>query len=81
MAAPLQGLPSIVRRAAEGVRTARSKSEALRALRGAIGDVHARIDLIRIEDPDAKAQATREGSLTIDTLVVARASLERATRL
>ena len=81
MAPPMRVLPAIVRRAAEGVRTARSKSEALRAIRVAIGDIHAHIDLLRVEDPDAKAQTTREANLTVDTLVVARDSLERATNL
>ena len=77
----LRVLPTIVRQAASGVRTAKSRREAVRAVEVAIAEVRKSIKLLRIDDPDIRETATREVSLSVETLSVASAKLEKATDL
>jgi hypothetical protein len=74
-------LPTIVRQAASGVRAAKSRHEAVRAVEVAIAEVRKSIKLLRIDDPDVRETATREVSLSVETLSVASAKLEKATDL
>ena len=77
----LRVLPSIVRRAATGVRVARSRGEAVRAIRAAVVEVRKTIALVRADDPLVQEAGKREAALTADTLIVARNELEKATGL
>jgi len=77
----LRVLPTIVRRAASGVRSAKSRGDAVRAVQAAIADVRKTISLLRVDDPDARRTATREASFSIDTLLVASTQLKKATEL
>ena len=77
----LRVLPTIVRQAASGVRAAKTRREAVRAVQAAITEVRKTINILRADDPDAQQTATREASFSIDTLVVATTKLEKATNL
>jgi hypothetical protein len=78
---PLRVLPNIVATSARKVRAARTKTEAVNAIREAIVAVHKSIALVRADDPDAHQVATREGAFVAATLEVAGAKLEKAVGL
>ena len=77
----LQGLPDVVSRAARRVRAARTKAEAIRAVKAAIGEVHKTIALLKADDPLILKETTREGSFIAETLEVANDKLEKASSL
>ena len=78
---PLRSLPDIVAKAATRVRIARTKDEAIRAVRNAIAEVHKSIALLKADDPITLKAETREGAFVVDTLQVADDKLERAVGL
>lgn len=74
----LQDMPNVVARAAREVRDARTKGQAISALRAAIAVIHKDISLVRAEEPAALESATRSGGAVAQTLDVASLSLQRA---
>jgi len=74
----LQDMPNVVARAARQVRTARTKGQAIAALRAAIAVIHKDISLVRAEEPAALQSATRSGDAVAQTLDVASLSLQKA---
>ena len=78
---PLRALPNIVATSARKVRAARTKTEAVRAIREAIVAVHKTIELLKADDPGVRQVATREGAFVAATLAVADAKLEKAVGL
>jgi hypothetical protein len=74
----LQDMPNVVARAARQVRAARTKGEAVKALRAAIAVIHKDISLVRAEDPATQQSATRSGGFVAETLAVASLSLQQA---
>jgi hypothetical protein len=78
---PLRALPNIVATSARKVRAAKTKTEAVNAIREAIVAVHKSIRLVRADDPVSHQVATREGALVAATLEVAGAKLEKAVGL
>jgi hypothetical protein len=77
----LRTLPTIVATAAKKVRAAKTKAEAVQAVKTAIIEVHKRIALLRADDADTRQVGTREGTLVVETLQVASDKLERAVGL
>jgi predicted RNase H-like HicB family nuclease len=77
----MQDLPDIVAKAARRVRTAKTRQEAIKAVKVAIDAVHKSIALLKAEDPIAINRATRVGSFVAETLQVADNKLERAVGL
>ena len=77
----LANLPNIVETAAQRVRAAKTKKQAIQALKFAINAVHKTIALLRADDPVTLAAQTREGNLVAETLVVADNKLEKAVGL
>jgi hypothetical protein len=74
-------LPSIISKAARQVRAAKSKAEAVRAIKTAIAAVNKTISLLKAEDPDTRQAGTRDGALVVQTLQVASDKLEKAVGL
>jgi hypothetical protein len=77
----LRNLPDIVEKAAKRVRVAKTKKEALDAVRIAIAEVRNSISLLKADDPMTRAVGTREGTLVVETLRVANNRLEKAVGL
>jgi hypothetical protein len=77
----LRSLPDIVARAARSVRHAKSKPQALAALRVAIAQVHKTLSLAKADDPVLRRVETRDGALVAETLAVAGDKLEKAAGL
>ena len=77
----MRDLPDIVARAATRVRAARTREQAIRAVKIAIAEVHKTIALLTADDPITLKAGTREGSLVAETLQVADSKLEEATGL
>jgi hypothetical protein len=78
---PLRNLPNIVASSAQKVRAARTKMEAVSAIKEAIVVVHKTIELLKADDPAVRQVATREGAFVAATLAVADAKLEKAVGL
>jgi hypothetical protein len=80
---PLQlaGLPDIVETAAQQVRAAKTKKQAVKAIKTALTAIHKTIALLRADDPVILVAQTREGTLVEQTLQVADNKLERAVGL
>ena len=78
---PLRNLPDIISKAARGVRAAKTKAEATKAIRVAIAEVHKTISLLTASDSFTLAVEKREGAFVAQTLEVARDKLEKATGL
>jgi hypothetical protein len=78
---PLRKLPDIISKAARGVRTAKTKGQAVRAIKVAIAEVNKAISLLNAGDSFTLSVQTREGTLVEQTLEVASAKLEKATGL
>ncbi len=74
-------LPGIIRQAARKVRAAKSSREAVRAVQTAIVQVRHTVELLRAEDPDARALGGKVGDEAIGVLQAASTKLERATEL
>jgi hypothetical protein len=81
LAPQLSGLPDIVETAAQRVRAAKTRKQAIQAVRTAIDSVHKSIALLRADDPDILLAQTREGTLVAETLQVADSKLEKAVGL
>ena len=77
----LNGLPAIIRRASGAIRVARTRSEASRAVNTAIDQVRKTIGLLHVDGPAEQALGKREIGLTVDTLIIARIELAKATGL
>jgi hypothetical protein len=77
----LRTLPTIVATAAKKVRAAKTKAEAVQAVRIAIAEVHKSIALLRADDAQTRQVGTREGTLVVETLQVASDKLEKAVGL
>lgn len=77
----LRTLPGIVARAATKVRAAKTKAEAVRAVKAAIGEVHKTISLLKADDSGTRDIGAREGTLVVQTLQVASDKLEKAVGL
>ena len=77
----LRKLPDIISKAAHGVRAAKTKAEATRAIKIAIAEVHKTISLLTASDSFTQSVEKREGALVEQTLQVARVKLEEATGL
>ena len=77
----LRTLPSIITRAAKKVRSAKTKAEAVRAIRTAIAEVHKSISLLKADDTASRQVSTRAGELVVETLQVANDKLEKAVGL
>jgi hypothetical protein len=77
----LRSLPDIVSRAARNVRHAKSKPQALAAIRVAIAEIHKTLSLARADDPVLRRVETRDGALVAQTLAVAGDKLEKAVGL
>jgi hypothetical protein len=77
----LRVLPSIIAKAARQVRVAKSKAEAVRAIKTAIAAVHKTISLLKADDPLTRQAGTRDGALVAQTLQVASDKLEKAVGL
>jgi len=72
----LQDEANVVAQAAQRVRAARTKAEALHALHDAIAIIHKDVELVRAEDPD-HPRLTRGGDFVAETLNVASLALEK----
>jgi hypothetical protein len=77
----MRDLPEVVRTAARKVRAAKTKTEAVRAIKAAIVVVHKTIELLKADDSISHQVATREGGFVAATLEVAGAKLEKAVGL
>ena len=77
----VQRLPDIVLRAAHQIRTAKTRAQAVRAVKIAIAEVHKTIELIKADDPVVLRAETREGAFVAETLQVADSKLEKAVGL
>ena len=77
----LRDLPDIVAKAATRVRAAKTRREAIQAVKVAIEAVHKSIALLKADDPVALRRETRVGSFVEETLQVADNKLERAVGL
>lgn len=77
----LADLPDIVATAAHRVREAKTKKQAVQAVKAAIGAVHKTIALLRADNSLTLAARTREGTLVAETLQVAQNKLEKAVGL
>jgi hypothetical protein len=77
----LQELPDIVSRAAREVRQAKTKAQAVKAVKIAIAEVHKTISLLKADDPVVLKVETREGAFVAETLEVADNKLEKAVGL
>jgi hypothetical protein len=77
----LRTLPGIVARAATKVRAAKTKAEAVQAVKTAIAEVHKTISLLKADDSATRQVGTREGTLVAQTLQVASDKLEKAVGL
>ncbi len=77
----LRRLPDIVSRAAQRVRQAQTRTQATRALKSAIAEVHKTLALLRADDPIVFKAETREAALVSQTLAVAENKLEKAVGL
>jgi len=77
----LQELPDIVSRAASQVRQAKTKAQAIKAVKIAIAAVHKTISLLKADDPVVLKVETREGAFVAETLEVADNKLEKAIGL
>jgi hypothetical protein len=77
----LHTLPGIVRGAAQKVRTARTKAEAVSAVKTAITEVNKTIALLRAEDPNAASIGSAVGRAVDQTLEIAETKLLRASEL
>ena len=77
----MRNLPDIVARAARRVRVARTRQEAIQAVKVAIDAVRKSIALLKADDPVALNRATRAGSFVAETLQVADNKLEKAVGL
>jgi hypothetical protein len=77
----LRRLPEIVATSARKLRAARTKTEAVIAIKEAIAVVHKTIALLTADDPVGHQIATREGASIATTLAVADAKLEKAVGL
>ena len=72
----LQDEAKVVAQAAQRVRSARTKAEALHALHDAIAIIHKDVELVKAEDPD-HPRLTRGGDFVAETLNVASLALEK----
>jgi hypothetical protein len=77
----LKHLPDVIVRAAHLVRAAKTKAQAVQAIKIAIAEVHKTISLLRADDPVVLKAETREGSFVAETLEVANNKLEKAVGL
>lgn len=77
----MRALPGIIRQAARKVRAAKSPAEAVRAVQTAIVQVRHTVELLRAEDPDARALGGKVGDEAVGVLQAASEKLERATEL
>lgn len=77
----LRTLPAIIRRAARNVRAAKTAAQAVRAVQAAIVQVRHTVELLRAEDPDARAIGQAVGGEAVGVLQAASNKLERATEL
>jgi hypothetical protein len=77
----LAGLPDIVDTAARSVRAAKTKKQAVQAVKAAIGAVQKTIALLRADDSFTLAAQTREGNLVAETLQAVDTKLEKAVGL
>jgi hypothetical protein len=77
----LRTLPSVIEKAARQVRVAKSKAEAVRAIKTAIATVHKTISLLKADDPVTRQAGTRDGTLLVETLQVASDKLEKVVGL
>ena len=74
-------VPAIVHAAARRVREARTKAEALGALKIAEGQVRKTISLLRAENPNARPAVAEAGRAVNETLGVAREALLRSAEI
>jgi hypothetical protein len=81
MPSELRELPNVVARAAKQVRIAKTKGQALSAVRNAVAEVHKAIALLRADDPITLSAGTREGAFVVETLQYADDKLEKAVGL
>jgi predicted RNase H-like HicB family nuclease len=77
----LQTLPDVVSRAARRVRQAKTKAQAVKAIKIAIAEVHKTISLLKADDPVVLKAETRQGDFVAETLEVADNKLEKAVGL
>jgi delta 1-pyrroline-5-carboxylate dehydrogenase len=77
----LRNLPVIVEKAATKVRIARTRNEAIVAVKNAIAEVHKTIALLQADDPISNKSETRSSALVAETLQVANDKLEKAIGL
>jgi hypothetical protein len=77
----LKKLPDIVSHAAHQVRAAKTKAQAVAAIKVAIAEVKQTIALLKSDDPVILKAETRESSFVAETLQVADAKLERSVGL
>jgi hypothetical protein len=73
----LRNLPAIVATAARHVRSAPTKTAAVKILKVAVATVQKEIELVRVENPDALPRETRAADFVAGTLEKAALSLER----
>ena len=77
----LKHLPDVVARAAHQVRAAKTKAQAVKAIKAAIAEVHKTISLLKADDPVTLKAETRTGAFVAETLAVADNKLEKAVGL
>jgi hypothetical protein len=78
---PLLGLPDVVSHAARRIRRAKTKAQAVAAMRRAVAEVRGTICLLKADDPMALNAETRAASFVTETLDVATSKLEKAVGL
>src|ERR1700722_16374489 len=74
----LRNLPDVVSRVAHQVRAARTRTQAIAAIKIAIAEVHRTITLLRADDAIVLKAETRESAFVAETLAVADEKLEKA---
>jgi hypothetical protein len=77
----LRSLPDIVSRAAHKVRQAKTKAQAVKAIKAAIAEVHKTISLLKADDPVVLKAETRDGGFVAEALEAADNKLEKAVGL
>jgi hypothetical protein len=74
-------LSNVLSHAARQVRHARTKTEAVAAVKTAIAEVHKTIALLKADDPIVLSAETRAAGFVAETLNVAASKLEKAVGL
>jgi hypothetical protein len=77
----LKRLPDVVAHAAHQVRAAKTRAQAVKAIKIAVAEVRRTITLLKADDPVVLKAETREGAFVAETLEVADNKLEKAVGL